>query len=283
MPGMPFLHVRQFNIFDQPTSTWKAELTDINSIHNPIGYDIIILAASPDQPIMFLSLIGTTSTLLVAYLSYIYLSPPPPKRISSKNGQPLASLIIPCMTQHKRYLPIPSSHSFSYPLVYLGLDLDELEGRFLDSTVFKYNSKAWKGILTLSREPYLSQPKTKNYSSLREELVDLVGSHGVDKGQIGKVWVITMPTYLGLTGINPLTVWYLYDNGEKGEDVIGRSASQISSDEEWVKTDFEASNAESVDEVGEKLASKSTGTTEPRVKPKLLCVVLEVHNTFGER
>jgi DUF1365 family protein len=188
------------------------------------------------------------------------------------------------MTQHKRYLPIPSSHSFSYPLVYLGLDLDELEAGFLDSVVFKYATRAWKSILTLSREPYLSHLKTEEHTSLREELVDLVGSHGIDKESVGKVWLVTMPTYLGITGINPLTVWYLYDKGRK-EEALERSTSRISSDEEWVKSGFEEDRDGSNRKDESHVARGTIASRRPmgEVKPKLICVVLEVHNTFGER
>lgn len=150
--------------------------------------------------------------------------------------------------------------------------------------MFKYATRAWKSILTLSREPYLSHLKTEEHTSLREELIDLVGSHGVDKESVGKVWLVTMPTYLGITGINPLTVWYLYDKGRK-EEALERSTSRISSDEEWVKSGFEEDRGGSNRKDESDVARGTIASRRPvgEVKPKLICVVLEVHNTFGER
>jgi hypothetical protein len=90
-----------------------------------------------------------------------------------------------------------------------------------------------------------------------------------------------MPTYLGFTGINPLTVWYLYDTG--GSSLNGKKDSEQSSDEEWVKSAFEGTPGESPKKVEvaatDPFPAKSGGLERPRLK----CVVLEVHNTFGER
>jgi len=67
----------------------------------------------------------------------------------------------------------------------------------------------------------------------REELKDLVEQHGVDPQEMGRIWMVTMPSYLGFVGVNPLSVYFCYRKG-------GGEA-------------------------------------------RLLCVVLEVHNTFEER
>jgi DUF1365 family protein len=155
------------------------------------------------------------------------------------------------------------------------LDLDALESHDLDSIVFKYDVHPLRAFTTISPNSYLSHPKCRTYTGLREELLELVGRHGVDTSSIGKVWLVTMPTYLGVTGINPLTVWYLYDTGESS--LNDKKDSEHSSDEEWVKSDFEGTPGESPKKV--EVAANSGGSEHPRLK----CVVLEVHNTFGER
>jgi DUF1365 family protein len=138
----------------------------------------------------------------------------------------LPSLLIPALTAHARSLPIPSRHTFSYPLLYAAVDIDEAERGALDGGVFSYGRAPWKKVLGLRSDGYLAQGKL----GLRAKLENLLESRGVRVDQVGRVWLVTMPSCLGFEGINPLSVWYVY-----------------------------------------------------RKPQELLCVVLEVHNTFGEK
>jgi hypothetical protein len=151
--------------------------------------------------------------------------------------KPLPSLLLPCITNHRRYLPTPAKHGFSYPLIYLGIDLDQLESNQLDlsSRFFRYGTS--HAVLGIKHEQYLAPqagPKSNNIGAWREELKGLVKEHGVDSESIGRIWLVTMPSYVGWVGVNPLSVYFCYQKSDGEED-------------------------------------------------GLLCVVLEVHNTFEER
>lgn len=70
---------------------------------------------------------------------------------------------------------------------------------------------------------------------MRYKVEKLLKGHGIAGEEVGRVWLVTMPSYFGFEGINPLSVWYCY------------------------------------------------GYTEDESIGGLLCVILEVHNTFGEK
>jgi DUF1365 family protein len=187
------------------------------------------------------SLLCTAAALLVAVWVYRrgYRSPPPPPPLNA-----LPSLLIPCITSHRRFLPATAIHSFSYPLIYLGLDLESLESGALDLPVsrgFMYDGKPWTSILGIQRGSYLDSDagaeKPRDGLSFRQRLAGLLQRNGVKESEVGRVWLLTMPSYLGKSGINPLTTYFVYRKG-------------------------------SGDREGEEA---------------LLCVVLEVHNTFEER
>ncbi|KAJ9104116.1 hypothetical protein QFC19_004100 [Naganishia cerealis] len=210
---------------------------------------------------------------------------------------PLPSLLIPCITSHRRTIPTSAIHSFSYPLVYLGVDLDALEAGHLDlgwSRGFVYGGRAWTAVLGIQQGQYLDAvdrrktlaPRTESQEdpfeggvgrstgakrdsesapeatipkdldresmasgpstpSFRSRLLKLLASHGIPAALVGRVWLLTMPSYLGISGINPLTTYFVY-----------RSSSPLEGKEEGDK--------------------QGQG-------PRLLCMVLEVHNTFEER
>lgn len=120
----------------------------------------------------------------------------------------------------------------------MGIDLDEAEAQNLDIPLrfFRYGTS--RAILGLRHEHYLSpssSDKPRGRGAWKQELRELVSLHGVPGDEMGRVWMVTMPSYLGFVGVNPLSVYFCY----KDRDEAG-----------------------------------STG---------LLCVVLEVHNTFEER
>jgi DUF1365 family protein len=156
---------------------------------------------------------------------------------------PLPSLIIPCITSHRRTIPVSAIHSFSYPLIYLGLDLDDLESGKLDlpqSRGFIYGAKPWKSVLGIQKDAYLATVTDSTSSlSFRQRLVKMLTENGIKEEDVGRVWLVTMPSYLGKSGINPLTTYFVYRKA--GVEGRGKDGSN------------------------------------------LLCMVLEVHNTFEER
>lgn len=86
----------------------------------------------------------------------------------------------------------------------------------------------------MRREGYLNASKKEE--GIREKLDKCLKERGIGMEEVGRVYLVTMPSYLGFMGINPLSVYYCYEKEEDGEK--GRT---------------------------------------------LKVVVLEVHNTFGER
>jgi len=145
----------------------------------------------------------------------------------------LPSFLIPAYTTHARLLPIPSRHAFSYSLLYLGIDVGSLESGSLDlpGRLLSYGGRPITKILGLRSDGYLGPGK----ASLREKLARLLDGRKEDKVELGRVWLMTMPSVVGFEGINPLSVWYCY------------------------------------------------GKTKGEGRAELEYVVLEVHNTFGEK
>lgn len=224
---------------------------------------------------------------------------------------PLPSLLLPLTTTHLRLLPTPARHAFRYPLLYFGLDLASLESHSLTRTVswypswargwglrlavFGYESQAesrgegrgrkgWS-VTGLGEESYLtptdpsdsgtygreakesmnegesrkeetlddtspSSPSPIDPHPLRTKMEHLLSDH-LSKSleevscRLGSVYLITMPAFLGKEGINPLSVWFCYESC-----IGGRDSKQ-------------------------EMADSS--------ERKLWVVILEVHNTFGER
>lgn len=140
----------------------------------------------------------------------------------------LRSIIIPAYTSHARHLPKPSRHAFSYPLLYLGVDVDALEKGELDlpGRLLGYGGRPWTKCLGIRSDGYLRLGP----ESLRQKAERLLSEQGLGVHDMSHMWLVTMPSFLGFEGINPLSVWYIYSD-----------------------------------------------------KRILTCVILEVHNTFGEK
>ena len=170
------------------------------------------------------SLVWISSLTLLAASIWAFTAlpgPPPDAQIAIQTTAahksptaPLPSLIVPCITSHRRFLPITAIHSFSYPLIYLALDLDSLESGALDlkrSRGFLYGGRPWQSILGIQAGSYLEQNSTVR--EIKERLVKMMEESGVEKGQVGRVWMVTMPSYFGKAGINPLTTYFVYRTG----------------------------------------------------------------------
>ncbi|KIM41735.1 hypothetical protein M413DRAFT_10658 [Hebeloma cylindrosporum] len=112
---------------------------------------------------------------------------------------------------HARLLPVESANAFTYPTVSLLVSLDALEGRKLDlgwGCVFGYGG-LWGRITGLRPNPYLTQQP----GSIRSKLEEILMLRGFLSGKrrFQDAWMMTMPSFLGYEGINPLSVYFCYD------------------------------------------------------------------------
>ena len=112
---------------------------------------------------------------------------------------------------HARLLPVESANAFTYPTVSLLVSLDALEAHKLDlgwGWVFGYGG-LWGRITGLRPKPYLTQQP----GSIRSKLEELLLLRGFFSGKrrFKDAWMMTMPSFLGYEGINPLTVYFCYD------------------------------------------------------------------------
>ncbi|WWD15608.1 hypothetical protein CI109_100030 [Kwoniella shandongensis] len=190
---------------------------------------------SPSTAVSLLTAgLGIGLTLLLHYRSYVK---PPLSSSSNTTDGFLPSFFIPAVTSHGRYLPLTARNSFSYSVLYVGVDIDALEsGRLnLPFRVFAYSGHPITKILGLRSNNYLG--KGDGRDSLREKLEAFLerSECGIQTHEIRRVWMVTSPSFVGWEGPNPLTTWYCYG---KTKDGTGRGP--------------------------------------------LKCVILEVHNTFGE-
>lgn len=142
----------------------------------------------------------------------------------------LTSVLIPAYTSHSRSLPKQSKHAFSYPLLYLGVDVDALESGALKlpGRIVRYGGQPITKLLGLRSDGYLD-PGPEGLG-LRAKVERLLDTRGIPRNSIGRIWLVTMPSCFGFEGINPLSTWFVYDK-----------------------------------------------------ERRFLCVILEVHNTFGEK
>ncbi|KAF8888982.1 hypothetical protein CPB85DRAFT_1334125 [Mucidula mucida] len=109
---------------------------------------------------------------------------------------------------HARLLPVDSKHAFVYPTICLLVPLDALEKRELDlcgGVVFGYGG-LWGRLTGLRPTPYLTTLK----GTIRHKLEGVLSSHGFEKEDLDDAWMMTMPSFLGFEGINPLTVYFCY-------------------------------------------------------------------------
>ncbi|KAI4524567.1 hypothetical protein K525DRAFT_235538 [Schizophyllum commune Loenen D] len=116
---------------------------------------------------------------------------------------------------HARLLPVESSHSFTYPTISLFVSLIALEAHELDlgpaGLLFAYGRR-FGTLLGLRSKPYLCEGdrriRDKLDALLRERRILKDGGNAIED-----VWMMTMPSFMGFEGINPLTVYFVYAQG----------------------------------------------------------------------
>ncbi|KAI9604438.1 hypothetical protein KEM48_000751 [Puccinia striiformis f. sp. tritici PST-130] len=136
-------------------------------------------------------------------------------------------------TVHARFLPSPSNHRFKYDIVQFGVDLDHLESHLLDIPhLFRFHNgthdhhhqtscqilvpSTWINLIQIFSISPSSYFKTKT-ESIKQALFDQLETQfmieDVDS-KIGKVYLLSMPTYLGYTTINPLSIYFCYQKSD---------------------------------------------------------------------
>lgn len=125
--------------------------------------------------------------------------------------------ILPSYIHHARMLPKESTHVFRYPTLYFTFSLSALEtgrcNRGWNDRLFHWNGPSKKRAVTaLEANDYLSQCDEKSW--LRKVQKELQSRGYLESDTLledkYETWAVTMPNFLGLHGINPLTVYYIY-------------------------------------------------------------------------
>ncbi|ESK90323.1 hypothetical protein Moror_13752 [Moniliophthora roreri MCA 2997] len=124
---------------------------------------------------------------------------------------------------HARLLPVSSRHSFTYSTVSLLLSLNALESGELNlgwrGSIFAYGG-IYGRILGLRSDSYLTQEvcelkeKKRRNGSIIGKLRGVLRDRGFleTDEELRDAWILTMPSYFGFEGINPLTVYFCYKN-----------------------------------------------------------------------
>ncbi|KAK8870102.1 hypothetical protein IAR55_000672 [Kwoniella newhampshirensis] len=149
----------------------------------------------------------------------------------------LPSFFIPAVTSHGRHLPLTAKNTFSFSVLYVGVDIDTLESGQLNLPfrVFAYSGHPATKILGLRSNKYLGKGEGREGFRARLNKFLITSGSRIRPEDIGKVWLVTSPSFVGYEGPNPLSTWYCYGKAQDGGE-----------------------------------------------GSELVCVILEVHSTFGE-
>ena len=143
--------------------------------------------------------------ILLILSSFLYFSQ---SRVASSHGYILLNKV-----RHYRFLPAPSKHSFTFPTIFLLLSLRALESHSLDlfgGYVFGYGGLFFR-LTGIRPNGYLMPDKQgEKKRSILQKLITLLHERDV-KVEVEDVWMMTMPSYLAWEGINPLTVYFIYN------------------------------------------------------------------------
>ncbi|ODN92747.1 hypothetical protein L198_05541 [Cryptococcus wingfieldii CBS 7118] len=146
------------------------------------------------------------------FAGYIYLTTPTKKQPPNA----LPSFFFPAVTYHGRQIPSSARNAFSIPVLCLCADIEALQDGALDLPlrVLHHGGDPKKKVVGLRSKYYLGHGN----APFRVKLEELMARHGVAKEDIGRAWMTTMPSFLGLEGTNPMTNWYIYSKAKDGEE-----------------------------------------------------------------
>ena len=114
---------------------------------------------------------------------------------------------------HRRFLPATAAHTFAYSTLFFLVSLNSLEKGSLNlggGWLFSYGGLYGRAT-GLRSAPYLKADGDPR--SIKERLRECIYDHGLRKEDLDDAWMLTMPSYIGLEGINPLTVYFCYRTG----------------------------------------------------------------------
>jgi DUF1365 family protein len=135
------------------------------------------------------------------------------KRRKSAPHQMSHGYVIRNKVTHHRLLPQPASHTFNYSTLFFLVSLNALETHSLDlgrSWIFGYGG-IYGRITGLRAAAYLQADE--HMTSIKRKLCQVLRLRGMPEKDLEDAWMLTMPSYLGFEGINPLTIYYCYRNG----------------------------------------------------------------------
>lgn len=115
-------------------------------------------------------------------------------------------------TAHARMRPKEARHHFSYPVLYVGVDLEQLERGVCDEPPlfrFQHDHRLRWALTSLSKTMFFDmQTSSSLIERLRERCTKV---HGYDGAEIARAYTVCIPALAGFEGINPLVTHFLYD------------------------------------------------------------------------
>lgn len=161
------------------------------------------------------SLTVLTLVAIISALATYHISR---KRTSTPPRRP-QGFVVNTKVTHSRLLPESAAHNFSYPTLFLLVSLRALEAGRLDlcrGWLFSYGG-LYGRVTGLRASAYLQEDPTNN---VWQKLGKVLTDHGANADELGDAWMLTMPSYFGFEGINPLTVYFCYKTGGEPSVVV---------------------------------------------------------------
>lgn len=134
-------------------------------------------------------------------------------RKKQHHDEPTRGYVVHNKVVHSRSLPATAAHTFAYSTVFFLVSLNALEKGSLNlggGWLFSYGGRYGR-VTGLRSSPYLKAGGVP--SGMKERLKQCICDHGFGKEDLEDAWMLTMPSYIGLEGINPLTVYFCYRKG----------------------------------------------------------------------
>ncbi|KDN36933.1 hypothetical protein RSAG8_10467, partial [Rhizoctonia solani AG-8 WAC10335] len=159
--------------------------------------------------------IGLT-TLCLTSSAYLYLLRHQQNDSLASTKSPSA-YVLTNQVVHARLLPVESKHAFNYQTMSLLLSVSALENKALNcgwrGVIFGYPGICGR-ITGLRPQTYLKDPegsRAATSATIHQKLAGLLRPSSI---KLGEVWMMTMPSFMGFEGVNPLTVYFCYEKGK---------------------------------------------------------------------
>ena len=139
------------------------------------------------------------------------MSVTPTHHTSDESDALYTAYLVQNKLSHSRLLPKESTHTFVYSTPYICASLTALESHALDKGngwLFGYGGVSFR--VTGLRESGYLQPAAFKGQTIKQKIEVLLRRRGYDVDDLLDVWILTMPTYLGYEGMNPLTTYFAY-------------------------------------------------------------------------